>query len=664
MKRKSFLAASLLALLGLLLWRPASNWGVPGVLLHAYTEVFFLILLVVLSARGLRRFLWRVSRRLAFSYFLFGIVPITLLLFLCLVTAYILSGFFLGHLYHDQMQDLAQELQLAARERLQSLHHRQLSEPQEDLPIVFAYYKNGLRVAGSSEAPRKWQDWWPTDDLQGDPGELPLLATDHGGLTLMAAARQGRFGVVALWDDDLGREIAQRSGIWVEFVRPEDRQTRTLEINVFLRRYPVKFGREVAASAEIEAFLKEGVEEPGLLDRPLLMWVEIWRPLIEQGVEGSEDGPDPEGIAYAHLTSSIRVIAHHLIPRSAEIDAQALIALAFTTFLLFSMYLVAALLAMVMITGLSRAVNRLTEFTQRVQEGDFSARIKVQRRDQIGALQNSFNTMAANLHTLVDQAAQKEILEKDLFIAQELQHSLLPDTLAAPKTLRFATHFEPCSAIGGDYYDLLRTHDGRLAVVVADVAGHGISAGLRMAMVKSTLQVLCEHEYQPEEMLRQVHRFLRKGLRQGQRSLVTMTLALIDPENGRLDIFNAGHPPTYLLRSGTVREILLPSLPLGSFGSEIAAQYGCSQLALEPEDVVLWLSDGLVEAVDAQGEAFGYQRVISTLQGIPGGPENARNHLLAAVQKHTDDFPLEDDRTVVVMAYRPSSGAPSLVAET
>jgi serine phosphatase RsbU (regulator of sigma subunit) len=655
-KRKSFFLASLPALLGLILWSGASNWGVPGTLLQIYTEVFFLVVFLVLATRGLRIFLWRVSRRLAFSYFLFGIVPITLLLLLCLVAGYFLSGFLLGHLYHDHMYALAEDLQIAARDRLQSLYHRDRPRSRNNLPIAFAFYKNGKRFTGTRAAPPRWQEWWPTGRAQGEQRALPLLATEGGKMTLMGAAREGPYGVVALWKGDVGREVADRSGIWVEFSRPEDREMRTFELNVFLRRYALNFGRGAKASAELEAFLKEGVEEPGWLDRPWLVWVEIWRPFIDLGAAGAEDGPDPEAYIYANLTSSLRVLGHQLFSRSAEIDLLALVALTFTSFLLFAIYVLAALLALVMITGLSRAVNRLTEFTHRVQEGDFSARIVVQRKDQIGALQTSFNTMAENLHSLVDQAAQKEILEKDLLIAQELQHSLLPDTLTAPQTLRFATHFEPCSAIGGDYYDLLNTRDGRLAVVVADVAGHGISAGLRMAMVKSTLQVLCEHESQPEEMLRQVHRFLRKGVQKGQRSLVTMTLVVIDPESGELTIFNAGHPPTYLLRRGTVREILLPSLPLGSFGEEVATRYGRLDLALEPDDVVLWLSDGLVEAVNRRGEAFGYDRVMATLEGIEGGPEKVRGSLLAAVQEHTGDTPLEDDRTVVVMAYRIGEG--------
>jgi sigma-B regulation protein RsbU (phosphoserine phosphatase) len=382
------------------------------------------------------------------------------------------------------------------------------------------------------------------------------------------------------------------------------------------------------------------------VDRPLLVWVELWRPFVESAAL-ADTGPDPEAFIYANLTTSPRVLTHHLVSRSVEVDALALAILAVTAFLFFDLYVIAALLALVMISGLSRAVNRLTDATLKVQEGDFTARIEVQRRDQIGALQNSFNTMAANLQVLVDEAAQKEILEKDLSIAQELQHSLLPNTLEAPANLRFATHFAPSAAIGGDYYDLLRMPDGRLAVVIADVAGHGISAGLRMAMVKSALQVLSEREERPEEILRELHRFLA-GVRRSQRTFVTLSLAVIEPATGEFSLVNAGHLPTYLLRGGEVREILLPSPPLGTLTPTCPKAH----LELEPGDALVWLSDGLVEAVNVRAEVFGFDRVEAALAGpVENNPAAVRDRLLRAVRQHTGEFPLEDDRTVVVMVY-------------
>ena len=109
--------------------------------------------------------------------------------------------------------------------------------------------------------------------------------------------------------------------------------------------------------------------------------------------------------------------------------------------------------------------------------------------------------MAGNLETLVATAAQKESLEKELELARNLQKSLLPSDLPAGGGVEFATLFEPSAAIGGDYFDVLRISEDELAVIIADVSGHGLSSGLRMAMLKAALLILVEETRDPEEIL-------------------------------------------------------------------------------------------------------------------------------------------------------------------
>jgi sigma-B regulation protein RsbU (phosphoserine phosphatase) len=183
--------------------------------------------------------------------------------------------------------------------------------------------------------------------------------------------------------------------------------------------------------------------------------------------------------------------------------------------------------------------------------------------------------------------------------------------------------------------------------VVADVAGHGLAAGLRMAMVKSALALLVEDDVEPERIFARLHRLLKN--RPGERSFVTATLARFDPADGRLELTNAGHPPTYLVRaSGAVEELELPGTPLGS----LPGRPGSATATLAPGDAALWLSDGLIEARSAAGELFGYDRVRRCLAGPPLTDYGLRDRLLAAVRAHTGGAPAEDDRTVVVLLYR------------
>ncbi len=219
--------------------------------------------------------------------------------------------------------------------------------------------------------------------------------------------------------------------------------------------------------------------------------------------------------------------------------------------------------------------------------------------------------------------------------------------------MEFSTLFEPSAAIGGDYFDVLRVDDDRLAVVVADVSGHGLPTGLRMAMLKAALVILVEERKPAEEILRRLNGMVRAE--QKQRFFVTATIAVIDFRRHRLQITNAAHPPSYLLRGGRVEEILLTGSPLGALGED----YGRREVDLEPGDVLVWLSDGLIEAADPAGEPFGYERTQAALAGPADSAVAVRDRLLSAVRDHAAGHPADDDRTLVVMRYRPAAAADS-----
>jgi sigma-B regulation protein RsbU (phosphoserine phosphatase) len=253
--------------------------------------------------------------------------------------------------------------------------------------------------------------------------------------------------------------------------------------------------------------------------------------------------------------------------------------------------------------------------------------------------------MAAELENLVATATEKELLEKELAIARELQRSLIPHDLPAGGAVEFSMLFAPSAAIGGDYFDVFRIGEDRLAVMVADVSGHGLSTGLRMAMIKAALTILIEERRPADEILRRLHGLVRGG---NDRMFVTATLALIDPATGEVDLTNAGHPPTYVIHDGEVEEVVLPGSPLGGLDT----RHGRRRLELAPGDVVVWLSDGLIEATDAEQSTFGYDGVAAALRGPCGSADEVRDRLLAAVERHTGGRPIEDDRTVVAMRWR------------
>jgi serine phosphatase RsbU (regulator of sigma subunit) len=614
-------------------------------LARAFLAAIVVLVLFWLGWRIYRAFLYKVGRRLAFSYLLLGVLPIPLLLLLLGVLAYLLSGFFLGHLYRDAVQSVQLELDTRARSRLDAFAAARTPPPAGDSPIVFGYYRDGRRVAGDRRTPATWPAW--------TQGSVPLargprwevaprfVAMAGSPPTLMAVSSREGLGVVALYAGDLDLELSRRAGAWVETYRSDDPDLQFISLQLRGRKIPLQHLRKDQQAMEAAKFFRGLSVGERFWDDPLLWWGEITGPLFDL-----DSGRVASEYLAANLNGTPRTVVRTLFASAAEIDAFAWVMLFVVAFLLFDVYAAAALMAVFMIVGLSRAVNRLSRATAAVRQGDFSVRIPVRRRDQVGDLQRSFNEMAGNLEALVATSAQKELLEKELELARNLQKSLLPSDLPAGGGIEFATLFEPSAAIGGDYFDVLRIAEDELAVIIADVSGHGLSSGLRMAMLKSALLILVEETRDPAEILRRLDGVVRSN---GEsRFFVTATLGLFNLKTGVLRLTNAGHPPTYVVRGAEVEEILLPSSPLGGLGQS----YASAATTLAPGESAVFLSDGLIEATNSGDEPFGYDSVVRILAGSPGeSAVEIRNRLLAAVERHAAGHPAGDDRTLMVLRY-------------
>lgn len=643
-----------------------------------------LALILWLLWRAYQRLLWRVSGRLAFSYFLIGVVPIPLALILVLIVGYGLTGFYLSRMFHDSVARIEQDLALAAATQAGTTAG---TEP-EPSPIEIARYRDGRKVEGSPLAPGTWPAWLarePAETGEGEAGDEaqgagpegdapretalptagPWVELPDGSRTLAAAVPTSPDGgVLALYNGNVEELIRERSGLWAlvgEAVRKQTVNVRGVQIHVGEGEAgdeepgeeggdPAgEAGPDEAPSPDLDAersrFFAERAEGDGWTDRALFAWVAI----DERPADLATGEPTGDEIGVL-LQASPRMVARSLFGVGAELVEGFWIALLGVSLLLLTIYAVAELVAIAMIVGLSRAVSRLYSATSRVASGDFSARIPVRRRDQVGALQRSFNAMAENLEDLVATAAQTELVEKELQIARQVQQSLIPRNLPATETVEFSTLFEPSAAIGGDYFDVLRLSDDELAVVVADVSGHGLPTGLRMAMVKAALGILVLETREADEILRRLDATVRSGGGAGDdsRFFVTAVFSRVDFRHGTLEITNAGHPPVYLLRGGGVEEILLPGSPLGGLGHS----YGHRRVELDDGDVLVWLSDGLIESTDGDDEPFGYEGVEEALAAGPAGSAaQVRDRLLAAVAEHTGGRPAQDDRTLVVMKY-------------
>jgi phosphoserine phosphatase RsbU/P len=246
---------------------------------------------------------------------------------------------------------------------------------------------------------------------------------------------------------------------------------------------------------------------------------------------------------------------------------------------------------------------------------------------------------------LVDRVRVRDELE----VARQLQADLLPREAPRIPGLEFAHSYRTANEVGGDYYDFQPLPDGRLALVVGDASGHGIAAGLLMAIANATLKTALDVDPRPERVAQLLNRTLfRTG---DNRAFMTLFYGLLEPLSGHLEFVCAGHPFPLLRRAtGEILELGTGSLPLG-LRAEIELHGG--QTTIEPGDRLVLFSDGLPEGIDLEHDAFGFDRLRSALSE-PGTPEAIHSRILQAFGRHIGSEPLTDDLTLVVVGRDPS----------
>jgi hypothetical protein len=249
----------------------------------------------------------------------------------------------------------------------------------------------------------------------------------------------------------------------------------------------------------------------------------------------------------------------------------------------------------------------------------------------------------------VRRIAERERQAVELETARRIQSSILPDLPPRLGGVDLAHAYLPASEVGGDFYDVLALDDGRLAVAVGDVAGHGVSSGLVMSMAKSALAVQVTFNPEVLAVFQTLNRTVFQSAR--KRLLATCCYALLDPRRRELLYASAGHLYPYRITAQGLVETLASTgyqYPLG-VRALLAVRPRRAQLA--QGDMLFFYSDGLVEARRQESEdLFGFDRLEQSLARHSGGSVEAlRDGVLADVRRFTRDEPREDDQTILVL---------------
>ncbi len=280
---------------------------------------------------------------------------------------------------------------------------------------------------------------------------------------------------------------------------------------------------------------------------------------------------------------------------------------------------------------------------------ELQAVIRAATADDLAAAKMDVAVMETKLTQLEKKAKKAEAFEQSLKIASARQRRLLPEKPPTVFGAEISILYRPAERVSGDFYDFVEFPDGRLGLVIGDVAGHGIEAAILMGMAKKVLALRLEEFGDPVETVRRANHDLYRDL--DRQIFVTAFVALLDAPNRSLSYARAGHNPPLLYRAGRTRRLEAGGLGLGmSDGPVFERALVGESVSLEEQELLLLYTDGIVEAKDGSGEEYGIERLERTLGETDG--KNV-NFLLGILGHELDRFsggrPQEDDITAVAV---------------
>ncbi len=648
-----------------------------------------------LIVRAKRRLLWRVRRKLILSYIFVGVVPVLLV-----VAFFVLAGLLLflnvaSYLVASSIRTMTDDAQFVAQQtaaeigrgdsaRLHDIIAREgaalaqhypgasmavvptLAEPCGTPALLFRPRISGPAGATAADtAERPLATFGPWSHLappQVLPGWVPCagfakpiaVAPPAGGTGQPAGEGIGLVVRAA----GLPAVEKPRFAVIVDIPLDSEMKSRIRdETSVKIDRVDATSRSEGAQPNAVAAGPQVGSLFKGLTDDTRKQRVQSFA-LLDY-VDWSNGATD-KAILFTEVNIADiynRVSAEQAHLGRYTLGSFILIVLALLAILFVIIEVVALIMGLVLARSITGSVHQLFTGTERVRQGDFGHKIKIETRDQMGELAESFNTMTGSIEDLLRQAEEKKRLEEELRIARAIQMSLLPRGQLSVPGLSITALCVPAREVGGDYYDLLPLDDGRLGVLIADVAGKGTSAALYMAELKGLILSLSRIHTSPRRLLIEANRIIANNL--DSRSFITMTYAIIDLRAGTMTYARAGHTP--LMRRTTdgggvpsvqvlVPDGLVVGLQMDDGGALFERLLEEDTVPLRQGDLFMFFTDGITEAMNAASDCFGDARLgeILTEHGdLPS--EELRERILREIAAFVAGAPQHDDMTMILV---------------
>lgn len=315
---------------------------------------------------------------------------------------------------------------------------------------------------------------------------------------------------------------------------------------------------------------------------------------------------------------------------------------------------IGVLVVSIIMGGMLRPVAKLRSGLERIGRGDLDTPVELKDRTEFGLLADTMNRMATAIREAQDERVEKERLDREFELAQDIQASLLPhEAMAAGDYVVEGAH-RAALEVGGDLWDVFPLDGGRLGLLIADVSGKGLGGCLVTSMLSALIRAFRNEEMSPSRMLVRLEQAL--PIRPG--TFITMFYGILDPSDGSLVFSSAGHSPMLLHRARDGRQewYRTAGIPIGAvrMGGALEKTLKDECVRLEPGDVLMQYTDGINEAFDlAQEEQFGFERIESAVrEAAPHGAKAVIDRVQNDVANWVGDQAPLDDETLLVVCHQ------------
>ena len=313
---------------------------------------------------------------------------------------------------------------------------------------------------------------------------------------------------------------------------------------------------------------------------------------------------------------------------------------------LFQVFVLVGIVAILVVTFIIRfmfkPIQRFTESTQEVAKGNWDVSIEYGYKDEIGTLADSFNQMVQSLR-------ENARMWHEFNVARDMQAQMLPKDFPRIGGLEITAKSIPTKEVGGDFYDFIAFENGRLGMVVGDVSGHGVPAAMVMTAAMSAMRFAADEKSRADEVLNLVNARLNKDIQ--NHMFVALFYGIYEPATRELHYCNAGQTMPYLFRKGQVR--FLPQaqnsdrFPLGIVHG---VRYEQLTMGLEPGDILISYTDGIVDAMNGHDETFGFERLAQAIcRYAELTPEMMVDRMVQEMLDYSNGQNFHDDVTLVIL---------------